>query len=387
MKNENQQEVPTISIVSNLSKSVQVQMDGLTTAEAEKKDYLEKLERLEPSKRQYVNVLRCDFCSYATTDSEKFQEHAKCHENEEKDESPKEQKLCKLCGMTCMNSRTLHAHMYRRHQFLEHHCPIDDCGFFSKYDTALQNHMDAAHSNERNHMCSYCGMKFKRPDHLRRHETTHTRTDRKRPRPHRPTCNLCQESFHSEARFRIHNASYHSSDGGFDGQFRCPIDTCNFRNSSELNVLKHFNSHHSHVSMGDGQGRMLLKKMFRCTYCSKVLTSYAGRLNHELRHRGQRNFACDMCDRKFYGKAELNTHKRMRHSDYRPFKCSSCNLSFKRLYTKQRHELTHTGEKPFTCRHCDAAYADYHTRKLHENKVHGIKLVNTKKVCLDNEQQ
>eukprot|EP01083_Nonionella_stella_P228544 809820_1 len=52
----------------------------------------------------------------------------------------------------------------------------------------------------------------------------------------------------------------------------------------------------------------------------------------------------------------------------KPFRCDTCNKSFKRKQTLQRHIVVHTGEKQFQCMLCHKRYTQKNSLKTHMKK-------------------
>ena len=50
----------------------------------------------------------------------------------------------------------------------------------------------------------------------------------------------------------------------------------------------------------------------------------------------------------------------------RPFKCKTCDVSFKESGNLRKHIRTHTGERPFKCKTCDASFNESGNLKAHE---------------------
>ena len=59
-------------------------------------------------------------------------------------------------------------------------------------------------------------------------------------------------------------------------------------------------------------------------------------------------FVCDVCQKKFKSKSNLNVHKRI-HSSEKPYKCDVCERKFARKGDSTRHMLIHSGKKDFQC--------------------------------------
>ena len=63
---------------------------------------------------------------------------------------------------------------------------------------------------------------------------------------------------------------------------------------------------------------------------------------HILIHE-EAQFSCDICDKKFTYKWNLESHKAI-HSGEKSFKCETCGSAFFRLSDLKKHTKIHTGK-------------------------------------------
>lgn len=80
---------------------------------------------------------------------------------------------------------------------------------------------------------------------------------------------------------------------------------------------------------------------------------------------GERPFQCNMCDKSFRDRSELNRHSR-RHTGDLPYKCATCCKGFLRRERYITHVRIHTGEKPFVCGACSRGYRDKRELRKHQ---------------------
>ena len=80
---------------------------------------------------------------------------------------------------------------------------------------------------------------------------------------------------------------------------------------------------------------------------------------------------CEICDRSFSGKQNLNKHIAAVHELKKPFGCKICKKKFARKEKLNRHVLTlHEKIKPFQCSVCDHKTSSKGNMKSHINSRH-----------------
>lgn len=79
---------------------------------------------------------------------------------------------------------------------------------------------------------------------------------------------------------------------------------------------------------------------------------------------GKKQYACDLCGRRFSDLSNLRRHKHI-HEDIRPYACDVCGSRFHQKTHVERHQLVHTGERPFQCSYCLKGFRDSTELKLH----------------------
>ena len=64
-----------------------------------------------------------------------------------------------------------------------------------------------------------------------------------------------------------------------------------------------------------------------------------------------RPFRCTECNMSFRRRFELKKHM-VRHKDFHQFMCDLCGKGFYTASELQKHNRVHTGEKPYQCHQC-----------------------------------
>ena len=78
-------------------------------------------------------------------------------------------------------------------------------------------------------------------------------------------------------------------------------------------------------------------KLEICQICSKILSDISGLRAHMSSKHGEAKFQCGQCNKQFKSKVSLKKHHEV-HSDVRPFKCIICNQQFKKKETMKNHK-------------------------------------------------
>ncbi|XP_065661538.1 zinc finger protein 92 isoform X5 [Hydra vulgaris] len=146
--------------------------------------------------------------------------------------------------------------------------------------------------------------------------------------------------------------------------FQCP--ECSIVFSNATSFTKHLKYH--------------VGKTISCEYCGDKFMHEKGLQRHVKMYHTEFNqhYSCQLCSKLFNRKTLLENHIR-RHFDYRPFKCNSCEKSFKtRQYLTGHINGVHKNDKQFVCDKCDARFSWRTTWKRHIQS-HAIKTGRKKK--------
>ncbi|KAK9496738.1 hypothetical protein O3M35_013027 [Rhynocoris fuscipes] len=228
------------------------------------------------------------------------------------------------------------------------------------------------------HRCSYCSKEFKRSSDLIRHIKIHTRE-----KPF--TCKLCFRTFTVRSALGVHMRC-HSEELLKNGHYLC--DICDKVFSSSTNFKLHKKTHettkypesNSDTTMveNDNVGEEETNKE-ETEENVALLSSDNENRNEENEDRliekstedssTTKPFKCNSCDASFKKESQLKFHKQM-HVVEKPYKCPECKASFIREMHLKMHYRMHTGEKPFQCSVCNADYSSKNALKKHMLKKH-----------------
>uniref|UniRef100_G3P9S7 Hypermethylated in cancer 1 protein n=1 Tax=Gasterosteus aculeatus TaxID=69293 RepID=G3P9S7_GASAC len=103
-----------------------------------------------------------------------------------------------------------------------------------------------------------------------------------------------------------------------------------------------------------GLGEMI--RPYRCSSCEKSYKDPATLRQHEKTHWLTRPYPCSICGKKFTQRGTMTRHMRS-HLGLKPFACDSCGMRFTRQYRLTEHMRIHSGEKPYECQVCGGKFA------------------------------
>ncbi|XP_041652280.1 hypermethylated in cancer 1 protein isoform X2 [Cheilinus undulatus] len=124
--------------------------------------------------------------------------------------------------------------------------------------------------------------------------------------------------------------------------------------SNSLNSLSHLEAK-SNQGLGSG-GIVEMIRPYRCSSCEKSYKDPATLRQHEKTHWLTRPYPCSICGKKFTQRGTMTRHMRS-HLGLKPFACDSCGMRFTRQYRLTEHMRIHSGEKPYECQVCGGKFA------------------------------
>ncbi|XP_053729219.1 hypermethylated in cancer 1 protein isoform X1 [Synchiropus splendidus] len=139
-------------------------------------------------------------------------------------------------------------------------------------------------------------------------------------------------------------------------------------NSNSLNSLSHLEPKTNQSLNSSGMGEII--RPYRCSSCEKSYKDPATLRQHEKTHWLTRPYPCSICGKKFTQRGTMTRHMRS-HLGLKPFACESCGMRFTRQYRLTEHMRIHSGEKPYECQVCGGKFAQQRNlishMKMHTN--------------------
>ncbi len=114
------------------------------------------------------------------------------------------------------------------------------------------------------------------------------------------------------------------------------------------------------------------EKVYSCTVCEMKFGSANDLKKHMKAHTGERPYSCNICERKFDQEADLKSHIN-KHTREKPHSCTVCTMKFYTASDLKRHTRTHTGERPYSCTVCEMKFTRPCNLKNHMRKHTGEK--------------
>ncbi|XP_047039567.1 zinc finger protein 62 homolog isoform X8 [Helicoverpa zea] len=137
------------------------------------------------------------------------------------------------------------------------------------------------------------------------------------------SCKHCHEIFPTQYALTNHIENMHRTD-----KLQCPL-------CPEILANRYLKRRHLAL-IHDCKSAQLI-----CEYCSKIFTRNNKYVQHKLRvHYKEKNCTCEVCGQKAFNLDSLKRHM-VCHDDARPFKCETCDRSFRRKKNLVTHRRAH----------------------------------------------
>ncbi|XP_063061127.1 hypermethylated in cancer 1 protein isoform X2 [Engraulis encrasicolus] len=176
-------------------------------------------------------------------------------------------------------------------------------------------------------------------------------------------CIPCDKGFPSSEQLNAHVESHTEEDlfnssemGNGNGKGGTPSGTPNgpagLNSNNSLSYLEGKNGQVLPAAVGLGE----MIRPYRCSSCEKSYKDPATLRQHEKTHWLTRPYPCSICGKKFTQRGTMTRHMRS-HLGLKPFACDACGMRFTRQYRLTEHMRIHSGEKPYECQVCGGKFA------------------------------
>lgn len=197
-------------------------------------------------------------------------------------------------------------------------------------------------------MCQICATVFKTRYNLLRH------FQKRHPEYKMYECDLCRICFPSINEFKNHleekHSKVHTTNTADSKQVRFACDVCGNMYKNKASAMNHLLTHTS-------------KKTVHCTFCDFTCYTKQQLGVHQTKH--DKRFVCDICNKRFAQKSQLDVHINAVHYNQRPYSCVLCNKSFKTKGSHDAHMIVHTDTRNYQCPHCDKKCRKRYDLTLH----------------------
>ena len=114
-----------------------------------------------------------------------------------------------------------------------------------------------------------------------------------------------------------------------------------------------------------------IQEKHSCQVCFKLLKTRATLHLHMAVHQSaDKRVPCDKCDKTFSLTASLTVHKREVHLGVEKFQCDKCDYKSKRKYEVKLHQAVHQGDPKLACKMCPKIFSTEGSCKTHMQKFH-----------------
>ena len=270
-----------------------------------------------------------------------------CKGKIEKMKNPIIDHLCTYCGNKFKQNYELERHIRNIHSYIQ--CSI--CNEEVKFGYPYKKHMALNHDGEI-FMCSFCEKKFYSKKRLKDHvELVH---EMKKS----CVCSFCGKLFKLKRNMNMHIKTVHEGKVKVKKCLKCLKCDFTCSGSNPQTLRKHMERVHE-------------GKIYYCSQCPEQFPSMCRLEGHiALIHDKSQLFQCPKCENTYRTEQGLKEHIAFVHEKSVAFPCSICGKHFPRESVLERHVRTiHEGVR-YQCDLCSISYCNQSTLKKHVESVH-----------------
>ena len=351
----------------------------------DKVDKIEKHNEWHEIGKEESITAKCFLCEKEFDHKNILAKHMKDNHRNEDDEYK-----CHRCSRTFKTCQKLELHLIREHEIGEFRYKCDECEKAFASSSSLKKHKRIVHEGQGNgflnFVCDVCGKFFKTSQALGTHSKIHDQSvDVITHDDILKKCEKCNEEFNIPEIFEDHLKQC------LDEQkcFKCRY--CDSWWVSHLSLEMHTAVSHQKLNcvchicgiafMNSERKANHVKNIhdknneFVCHLCAKPCSNKRKFKEHmEVYHgTGEKKFACEHCDLKFYAKNRLTQHVKTKHTRDTIYQCDQCSKKFwAKEYLRDHIKHVHKKYKPNKCDLCSEAYLYKRDLIKHKESVHHI---------------
>ncbi|XP_055676826.1 zinc finger protein 883-like [Lutzomyia longipalpis] len=296
---------------------------------------IKRLEELNNDEQHVKELYECDLCGSEFSAKSQIISHMQCHlkssKRKTKEDSLKESEnlTCHICYKKLNTTSGLKRHI--------------------KFHEKKENpgHKFTRSKQKKQYSCEFCKKSFRYVGALERHNEVRDSS--------KLQCETCNERFCQDTELDNHLRTAHKEKIYFQC-LHCEEQFTNFRL-----IYKHHKVNHPNL-LGP-------TKPFLCDTCGLAMIDSRDLKRHMMIHRGLKPHKCDVCEKTFRLKTEVEQHRRVHIPSSEiteQYACPMCPKKFRTNVTLWRHKRIHTGQvKETICHVCRRRITNPKSLEIH----------------------